>query len=50
MSNQASYITNVAYSRSGGTYSARMVSDYGDIYQNYTAYDSATKQAFRHHS
>lgn len=45
MSNQASYITNVAYSRSGGTYSARMVSDYGDIYQNYTAYDSATKQA-----
>lgn len=42
---KASYIVEVQYTKQGGTYSAMLVSDYGDIYQQYTSYDPNTKQA-----
>ena len=42
---KASYIVGVQYTRQGGTYSAMLVSNSGDLYQQYTSYDENTKVA-----
>lgn len=42
---KASYIVGVQYTRQGGTYSAMLVSDSGDLFQQYTSYDEETKEA-----
>ena len=42
---KTSYVVEVQYTKQGGTYSAMLISDYGDIYQQYTSYDESTHTA-----